>query len=360
MNRRKPYKILIAGDWHSQIHEEPLASALTRAGQVVFPFKWCRFFRHYNPSSSSVEKFLSKIQDRFSIGPIINRINNALVESAAHHKPDIILTYRGIHIWPYTLHAIRKKVPGVLLAAYNNDNFTSPFYPKYFWRHFIQSIREYDLGLAYREENLSDYKRYGIVYAAMMMPWFLPDLHKPIELTVEEKEKYACDVVFVGHYEKDERIDCLTALNWEGIHVKIFGPNYPKNFKLQNYTTDEPIQPVRGLEYTKALCGSKIALCFFSRLNADQYTRRNFEIPATRTMMISQYSEKLAELFRPSVEADYFRSKEELVKKVRHYLENNNIRNEIADNGYRRVYEGRHDIDSRVEDLVKIFQDIRG
>ena len=37
-------KVLIVGDWHSDLHETELCKSLIRLGQVPFEFKWFHYF----------------------------------------------------------------------------------------------------------------------------------------------------------------------------------------------------------------------------------------------------------------------------------------------------------------------------
>jgi spore maturation protein CgeB len=116
---------------------------------------------------------------------------------------------------------------------------------------------------------------------------------------------------------------------------------------------------VVGEEYCKVISGAKIALSFLSKINRDTYTRRNFQIPAVQTFMLSEYSEDLASLFAEGEEAEYFRSREELLEKVGFYLRNEFARNRIARKGHERLVAGGHDVTSRMRDFLLIVQGAR-
>lgn len=105
--------------------------------------------------------------------------------------------------------------------------------------------------------------------------------------------------------------------------------------------------------------GAKIALCFLSRLNRDTYTRRCFEIPATVTMLLSEYSSDLATLYQEGVEADFFRSKEELIQKLDFYIGNDQIRKSVAEAGYRSVMKDGHDVVSRMKQVLSWISQYR-
>jgi hypothetical protein len=121
-----------------------------------------------------------------------------------------------------------------------------------------------------------------------------------------------------------------------------------------------PIAPVVGEYYTKAISGAKIALCFLSKLNRDTYTRRNFEIPATGTFMLSEYSADLATLFKEGREAEFFRSREELLAKVKHYLANDAERDAVAKRGRERLLRDGHDVLSRMRQMLDQIRETGG
>jgi spore maturation protein CgeB len=100
------------------------------------------------------------------------------------------------------------------------------------------------------------------------------------------------------------------------------------------------------------LCGARIALCFLSKLNRDTYTRRCFEIPASGTLLLSEYSDDLAGMFREGVEADYFRSPEEMIEKIRCYLDDDALRRRVAAAGRLRVVDDGHDVVSRMAQVI--------
>ena len=45
--------IVLAGDWHSDVHEQPMADALTRLGHAVTPFAWHTYIAPANSRGRS-------------------------------------------------------------------------------------------------------------------------------------------------------------------------------------------------------------------------------------------------------------------------------------------------------------------
>ncbi len=355
-------RILIAGDWHSELHEEVVQQALRDLGQEVLAFKWCGYFSRPRGVLGWFARFVRRAQNKYLVGPAIKRLNRDLITTAMHFKPEMLFVYRGTHVTHDTLRAIKEALPDCVLTGYNNDDPFSPAYPYYLWRHFLRAIPVYDLMLAYRHANLAEYVQAGARRVELLRSWFVPERNYPVELPPAEKHLFEADVVFVGHYEDDQRLEGLEEIARQGIRLRLFGPGYDWDPVIRKSPVLNGLAPVRlvwGEDYNRALCGAKIALCFLSKLNRDTYTRRCFEIPAAGTLMLSEYSGDLAGLFREGVEADFFRSKDEMMEKIKYYLEEHEVRERVASAGQRRVFDDGHDVAARMRQLLSWVNDIK-
>jgi len=351
-------RVLVAGDWHSDLHETEVCKSLRRLGHEALEFKWFHYFQFDPRKSRSVDALVKRLQNKFVTGPIISRLNADFLSQVRAHKPDLIFVYRGTHLTPTTLRSIRKELPDCRLVGYNNDDPFSHTQPRYLWRYFMASIPEYDLMLAYRHANLDDLRRAGARKVELMRSWYVPDRSYPVELTEEDRQLYETDVVFVGHYEPDQRIEYLEAIVKRGYKLRLFGPTkyWKKPLKQSSLLSHlAPVNMAWGDDYNKALCGAKIALCFLSKLNRDTYTRRCFEIPATRTLMLSEYSDDLASIYRQGEEADFFVSKEDMLERIDYYISNPEARKSVAKSGYLKVCSAGHDIDTRFHNMLNSF-----
>jgi spore maturation protein CgeB len=351
-------RILVVGDWHSELHEQAVFDAFVELGHQVEAFAWHPYFET-GGDRGAFRSLVVRAQNRFLAGPAIRHLNCDLIAVARRFVPDLVFVYRGTHLWPTTIDALRKPAstgaaPTVVLG-YNNDDPFAPRQPASLWRHFLAAVPRYDAVLAYREHNLSEYRSAGARRVYWLRSWFMPARNHPVPLDADDKARFDCDVVFVGHHENDGRTEMLEAVATAGIDLKLFGPGYEWDAILARSKALRHLSPVRlvwGSEYNKALCGAKIALCFLSKLNRDTYTRRCFEIPASGALMLSEYTDDLASLYTPGVEADYFRDADELVAKLRLYLGDESLRARVAVAGERRVREDGHDVVSRMRALL--------
>ena len=347
-------KVLVVGDGHSAIHEVAVADAFNKLGHNVKSFYWNSYFNLKNPIIS----LWQRVQNKFIFGPTINRLNADLLESTVRFNPKLVFIYRGTHVYSHTIEEIKKRLPSCVIYGYNNDDPFAEGHPPWLWRHFLKSVSRYDLMFAYRHHNLDDFLRIGARRVELLRSWFLPEQNYPVILTEDEKATYECDVVFVGHYENDGRLECLEEIVRRGWNLKIYGPGSQWDKKVSRSPflfTHIPVQSVWGDDYNRALCGAKIALCFFSKLNRDTYTRRCFEIPSTGTMLLSEFSTDISMLFKESEEAEYFRNKDELIAKIDFYLKNDDKRLAIKGAGFKKAYQDGHDINSRMQMIISLI-----
>ncbi len=356
-------KILIVGDWHSEVHEEMVRQALCQLGHDVARFSWCEYFRAPGGLASNLWLPVLKFQNKYLLGPAVNKLNADLVRRVATERPNAVFIYRGTHIRRETLDRLRDVSPGTVLVGYNNDDPFSPRYPRWVWRHFLAGVPVYDLVFAYRLHNLEELKRAGARRVALLRSWYVTERNRPMVLAPEDRERYACDVAFVGHYEDDGRVDYLREVVRSGFKLRLWGPGYEWDSvvaRIPELRDQIPVTLVWAEQYCKAIAGAKIALCFLSKLNRDTYTRRCFEIPATGTLLLSEYSDDLASLFEEAVDAEYFRSREEFRSKLRHYLvDAEAARVRVAQAGCLRVSRDGHDVVSRMREVVLQIEEIR-
>lgn len=354
-------RILVAGDWHSDLHEQEVLRSLIRLGHTVGEFKWHHYFTYRPDASKSLGALFKRAQNKYVAGPAVQQINKDFIARVLQFRPDVVFVYRGTHIDANALQAVKAAMPDCVLIGYNNDDPFAPSQPKYLWRHFIAAIPHYDLMLAYRHANLEALRSAGAQNVELLRSWYVPDRNFPVELSIDDQSKFSTDVVFIGHYEADQRLEFLEEIVKQGYSLRIFGPTKYWMPPLERSTVLRHLAPTKmvwGADYNKSLCGAKVALCFLSKLNRDTYTRRCFEIPATKTLMLSEYSEDLASLYAEGVEADYFRDKEELIAKIKKYMTDDVERNRVAQAGYKKLISAGHDIDSRMKSMLSWVNEI--
>lgn len=352
-------RVLIAGDWSSELHEEPIARSLARQGHEVIKFKWYTYFQQ---NGFILIRILKRLQNKFLVGGLILKLNRDLEDVVRKNKPNLVFIYRGTHVLRITLRKLKSIDSDLVIFGFNNDDPFSPFYPFWIWRHFISCIQSYDVILAYRESNIPEYFAAGARRVSLWRAYFDPARNYPIKAD-SVSEEWRCDVVFIGHYENDGRLTYLEEVVKNGWSLRIYGPPYEWNDILERNSILKSLSPVRlvwGEDYNYAINGAKIALCFLSKLNRDTYTRRCFEIPASGTLLVSERSDDLTKIFRPDDEVVLFGNVPEFRCVLSSLLTDLERLKAVAGAGSRRVWADRHDVDSRVADLLNHYRTIKG
>jgi spore maturation protein CgeB len=143
-----------------------------------------------------------------------------------------------------------------------------------------------------------------------------------------------------------------------GIPVRVWGTNWHK-LKKKNELLKLEETPVHGAEYARALCSFDINLGFLRKYARDLQTTRSVEIPACGAFMLAERTNEHRSLFEEGREAEFFESDEELLGKVRYYLEHPEERVRIALAGRERCVTGRYSNHDRLSALLARVEAIR-
>jgi len=153
------------------------------------------------------------------------------------------------------------------------------------------------------------------------------------------------------------RLDCIEYLCENGIDLSLYGTGW-NHLKGSKLIKKKKIVSVYGKKYEETLASSKICLSFLSKMNRDVYTRRCFEIPAMKKLLLCERSEDMQEMFVEDKEAVFFSDKLELLEKVKWLLANPIIIDDIAEAGFQRVYDNKDDIDSRAHQFLDLIREV--
>jgi hypothetical protein len=282
-------------------------------------------------------------QHRLLFGPRITRVNRALIERVRAWRPNVVLMYLGHHYRPETVRALRALS---FVTLFHSDDPLGPrrLHPRY--RLVRRALRHYHGAHFYRQATTDDARARGMAHVATLLDFYRPweDYPRPGEPQHE--------AVFIGHFEAGFRVDCLSAAARAGLPVRVYShePNWQRGLAADVKRVVGPGRGLYGDAYREKLSRAKVSLCFFSRWNRDVYTRRVFEVPACGGFLLCERSDFMQTLYAEGREAAYFGSPEELVDKLRYYLEHEAERTRIAAAGRARVLSGGHDINSRLRD----------
>lgn len=218
-------------------------------------------------------------------------------------------------------------------------------------RHFRAAVPHYDLLVTTKGYEVDLYRRCGARRLLVQGPSFDPAVHRPEEPTAEERQRFACDVVFVGNYARG-RERYLLPLARLGVDLAIWGNGWRRRCRDQELLRHLRGDGIGGRDYALALGCARIGLGLLSPLVPDQATTRSVEIPACGTFLLAERSDEHRALFTEGEEAEFFESQEELAGKVRHYLRHPQARERIAAAGHARCHAGGYRSRDRVGEVM--------
>jgi spore maturation protein CgeB len=340
-------RIFIIQGAYGAVYEPAWFNALKSLGHQVELFNCHRF---------TSKGIIGKIERRFLIGPAMGKIRRESIKGAEQFRPDLILLYQGHY---HNRESIKKLKAISWVTGYHNDNpFSATKDGRHYhrYKHLFKSLPLYDSFHVYRDQNVFDVKNLGVNNAKVLMSYFIPEIDYPFD---EFNTSLGADVIFAGHPENDGREKYVNFLLDAGINIKIYGDGrfWKPLIDKKHWMVINEIKVLNVKDYRIAINSSKICLSFFSKWNRDTYTRRVFEIPALRRFLMTERTDTMMDLYKEGYEAEYFSNPEELLQKVLFYLNDDNKRLEIANNGYLRCLESGYDIESRMKQWIKDIQE---
>ncbi|MCF7799621.1 glycosyltransferase [Candidatus Babeliales bacterium] len=283
-----------------------------------------------------VEKFDYR-QKYFKYSKINNYLNNIfLLKKIKKFKPDLIFFIKSETIFCKTIKYIKNNFKAYLVNFYPDNPFV-------FWNNnsneqVLKSLPNYDCFLIWSQELISLLYMAGCKKVDYFPFGFDQNLfEQEINITGQDLQKYKCDVCFIGTWEK-EREEWLTnlLLKIPDLDLKIWGnlwqENLPKNSILINKIQKIAIY---GAQAIKAFRLSKINLNFIRKQNLNSHNMRTFEVPASKSFLLTQRTQEQANLlFKENLNIECFSEIDELEKKIKYYLTHENLRQDIIKKSY--------------------------
>ena len=324
----KEFKILFVGDLNDYTRTYQRYSALSALGHEVFgvseaPIPW--------RAKINTPSFVSRVFWRLKFPLDRVGVNKKILTELGKEKFDIVWIEKGNLIRPATLKYIKTNFPETKLISSSEDDMGRGHNRSLY---YLFGLKYYDIVFTTKTYNLDELKTLGAKKTELFLDTYNEDIHHPMDLTPGEKETYSAEVGFAGSFEED-RAQRMLYLAQNGIKIVVWGNDWGSWLdKHQNLFIKN--RHLFGIDYSKAINATKINLCFLRKLNRDLVTSRTVEIPACGGFMLGERTSRQLELFREGGEVEFFDSNEELLNKVRYYLEHDAERKNIAAAGRER------------------------
>ena len=277
------------------------------------------------------------------------RVNKNICDTIRSSSFDVVWIEKGNMIWPSTLRKIRKYAAATKLFSCSEDDMYAAHGHSLWYR---AGLRNYDIVFTTKTYNLAELTLFGARETRLFLDSYDENVHKPMNLTEAERERFSSDVSAIGAFEA-ERAESLIYLASHGIRVNVWGNDWSDmvnrhpNLVIKN-------EFLFGDDYSKAICATKINLNFLRKINRDEVTSRSVELAACGGFMLGERTRRHLEFFEEGVEAEFFGSNEELLKKVRHYLEKSEEREKIARAGRERCVKSGYSMRAQLDQMLKV------
>ncbi|MEY4279634.1 MAG: hypothetical protein RL377_1638, partial [Bacteroidota bacterium] len=148
------------------------------------------------------------------------------------------------------------------------------------------------------------------------------------------------DICFIGHYELNRQYIIQKLLD-SGFSVVLAGINWER-FVKKNQTMGNLYYKgsnVIGIDYSKLISQSRLALGLLSKWIPEKHTTRTFEIPACGTALLTESNDEILSVF-DSEDIIIYNSEDEILSVVKHALNDLVFLESITISGYNKVIDG--------------------
>lgn len=323
-------------------------NVLKDLGQTVFPLDAMPFYLWGG-------KWLGGVFRKLKAGPQISGLNAAVLHEARRARPQVVWLDKAVWIWPKTLRTLKREFSSYLI------HFTpDPAITFHRSRHFLASIPLYDLIVTTKSYELDAYRALGARNLLFLQVAFDRNAHRPMTFESNaQRAAFASDVAFIGHWEP-ERERLVNEISAVDCSLAVWGPLWDEALARNTYLKEAYRGgTLKGPNYARGWSGTKIGLCFLSKLAPDRTTTRSVEIPACGTFMLGERTEEHLALFDEGKEAAFFGSAEEMLDKIRYYLKHDGERQRIAAAGRERCLMSDYSQHGRMKEILHAVETSR-
>lgn len=323
------------------------AEALKQAGCQVRTFEAPEFF-----SAFSALKGLKVSSERldFLENSFLQVISQAVLAQVEAFQPDLVLCMAQAPLNRQALKKLRKD--GVTTAMWFVEDYRLFTY----WQAFAPY---YDIfAVIQKEPFVEQLSAIGVPHVLYLPLAALPELHKPMELSPQERKRFGSDLSFLGagYPNRREMFRQLVGQNF-----KIWGTEWEGEPDLQPLVQEEG-RRISPQEAVRIYNASAVNLNLHSSVRrhelvsqGDFVNPRTFELAACRAFQLVDRRSLMPELFAED-ELAVFDSPQELLEKVAYYLARPEERQAIAQKGQARVLRD-HTYTQRMQTLLNFAQE---
>jgi spore maturation protein CgeB len=300
-------KVLLVGSNKKWAIEKYYAKYLRQLGVDINHFTSADMVSDWRGKS-----ILNKILFKTGIMRGYERINKELISLAYDYKPDIILIFKGMEIFPGSLETLRKDFR---LTNYNPDHPYIISSAGSGNSNVTNSVSLYHLHFCYHSGLQTQIQQqYNIPTAFLPFGYELSNHDYNLAANEQELNK----VCFVGNPDKT-RVETIQAIAESEVPVDVFGHGW-QNTALKNLDNVKIHDAVYDEELWKTLRRYRVQVNIFRKHNIGSHNMRTFEIPAVGGIQLSPRSEEQMQFFKEGEDVFFYNDKSELIESIKMIL----------------------------------------
>jgi spore maturation protein CgeB len=333
----------LGADWWGS-DARALASEFRRDGHLLVE-------RHYEDHFPTRWRSTPlRLLRRCCLGLMSADYNRAIRELLKVEALDFLLVFKGMLLEHATLQEfVAQRIPAY--CVYPDVSFVD--HGKNIW----SCLPLYDCVFTTKSFHVEDRRvQQAAKTLKLVNHGFDPEVHRPVELRADILKCYAADVSFVGvHSPKKEAILDALVQQIPNLRLRIWGTNWERASPRLRKMWEG--RGAYGDEVAAVYVASKINLGLLSEAGGgtaagDRTTARTWQIPACKAFMLHEDTPEVRKAFEPGREIGVFSDPNDLMSKVRYYLDHEQARESIAEKGYRRSMAGPYSYRSMAQEVI--------
>ena len=282
-----------------------------------------------------------------------------LIAAVDSFKPDLLIVYDGVQYTPELVRQVRAK--GIYTVYWYSEVTPTPT------PETVELGLEYDAFFTMAQGLVDRFRAAGIANAEWLPEAMEPSLYAYENVTDADRKLFTCDVTLVGRLESDnpaymERWKLVKRIVDENINIKWWGPRIRRKvgtfvlgLLLSKVSRAYGGRFVWNETYAKAVHLSRVFLTreAFPHIRLSM-SARAFTAIGLGAFYLTFPTRGIEEMFEPDKEIVTFLTADEMVEKIRYYLEHDAERTAIAAAGRKKVL-AAHTYDQRFRRMFEMI-----
>jgi spore maturation protein CgeB len=332
-------QVLLLGSHLGYNLEYYVKAALERLGCDV---KFVGYREYIGRLATPVRFAISRsARTRQIIEPLaLRKFNEVAKRIAVGFSPQVCIVIKGEAVLPEAIDWFSQQLGAITALWYPDD-------PRYFQSLSKLIAPYYDFVFTSSERFVSTYRDIGVDHVRHLPFACEPDVHRPITLSPDERERLACDICFVGTFSR-RRARIIQALETARFRVNVWG-SYWRYFKWGANVKG----PISGPEMVRVFNAAKIVLNVHDPSDLSfKPNMRVFEATGCQSFLLTDRALGLDTCFDEPEEVTCYDDDSDLVQQSKSFLESPSERASIAQRAHERAYK-EHTYDQRIDQVLR-------